>query len=365
MPKLNPEEYLESLKNTKKEANKHKSGILMYERTASKHTKTLTNWVTDSKTKLDNTVAELKTRFTKESQGFKTAAKTETDEVQAIRKEAKDHYNRFSRTYSAAMNKRSGVEAKHDKVLKLAEEAATNANEISKNHTKAANAKEAITSLLQTSRKNDKDIAAIHEEAERVGEEIKNTYAITLDTTMAGTLVDRRNALEKRTTRWEKFYLASVWTIVAAILLALTVSRPDTFTEVITERLVFVTPLILVGFVFSRQFGHERKLYEEYAFKAATALSLRGYTVLLNSEFKDMPEARQDILDFTIGAMKGIYDREPLVQNPSTVHLMIGNNLAKFEAKLEEKIHKVADETAKAVVEEAGLTKETTAITST
>ncbi len=357
MAKIDPQQYLDNIKATKTEANRLKSSITQYEKTALKHAKSLGALASDGKNKLDNIVTDFKTRLTKESQSFKDAAKIEASEIEAIRKNAKDDYNRFSRTYTAATNKRTGVEAKHAKVLKLAEEATVNANEISKNLTKTTNSKTAIADILKVSRNNDKEIASIHAEAKRVKEEIENTYAITLDTTMAGTLVDRRNALKSRTELWEKLYLASIGAIVIAVLVALIWSKPETFIEVVTERLVFVTPLVIVAFVLSRQYGHERKLYEEYAFKAAAAQSLRGYTVLLNSEFKDMPDARQDILKFTIGAMEGIYDREPLVPNPSTMHLMLGNNLAKFEAKLEEKIHKAADEAAQAVIDEAGLAK--------
>lgn len=351
MPKADRQQLLDELKQTHKAARALKAGVVQYEKTAAKKSGAIDKLLVDGKKKIDDVVTELKGRFTKESSTLKTSVKTEKDTVESIRKDAKDHYNRFNQTYTAAMNKRSGVEAKHSKIVKLADEAATNANEISKHQTKAANAKAVIDELLKTSRKNDKDISTIHGEAERVSEEIKNTYAITLDTTMAGTLVDRRNALKKRTDLWEKVYLGSIGAIVVAIILALVVSKPDSFAQVITERLVFVTPLVLVAFVLGKQYNHERKLYEEYAFKAAAALSLRGYTILLNSEFKDIESARLEILRFTIGAMEGIYDREPLVQSPSTLHLMLGNNLAKFEAKLEDTVHKTANEAAKEAVD--------------
>ena len=131
------------------------------------------------------------------------------------------------------------------------------------------------------------------------------------------------------------------------IILAITVSRPDSFVQVITERLVFVTPLVIVAFVASRQFSHERKLLEEYAFKAAAAQSLRGYTLLLNEEFKDMPEARKDILEFTIGAMNGIYDRKPLEARIGAYHFIFGSKFAKLEAKIEEKLGQIKDEIQK------------------
>lgn len=349
MARLDPDQYLEQLKNTKQKANTLKSSILQYEKTAAKHTRSIQTLASSSKAKLDTTISESNERLTKEAAAFKKAAAEERDAVTAIRKDAKSQYNRFSTTYTAAMNKRSGVEAKHKKVSQLADEATVNANNISKLRTRATKEKDDITGFLQTSRKSDKAIKDIHTEAEKVNTEIKNTYAITLDTTMAGTLVERRNALKDRTTVWERLYLASMGLIALAILIIL-IFRGDTgFLEVVTERLVFVTPLVIVAFVLGRQFTHERKLYEEYAFKAAAAQSLRGYTLLLNSEFNDIEAARLDILRFVVGAMEGIYDREPLTQNPSTFSLMFSSQAAKLEAKLEEKIAKATKEALKEV----------------
>ena len=349
--KLNPEEYIEQLKTTKNKANSLKSSILQYEKTAAKHAKVIETTAQSGKIKADKTLGDLEQRLADEAAFFKKNASVERDTIISIRKDAKSQYNRFSTTYTAAMNKRNGVEAKHTKLLKLATEATTNANEISKLHTKASNEKASISSFLQVSRKDNKEISSIHTEAEKIKQEIENTYGITLDTTMAGTLVERRDTLKKRTGTWEKLYLGSIGLIGLAIFVILLSRGELTFIDVVTERLVFITPLVVIAFVLNRQYTHERKLYEEYAFKAAAAQSLRGYTLLLNSEFKDMPEARMDILQFVIRAMNGIYDREPLTPSPSNFYLMFGNRAARFEARLEEKIANAT----KSAIEEANM----------
>lgn len=349
--KKTPDEILENLKKVYNEASITKRSIATYEKTAKSKTGSIEKLLTSTKDKITSTVDEFRTKLTNDSAGFKKLAGEEFDSVEKIRKDTKLQYNRFTKTYTAAMGKRDGVAAKHDKILALAQNASIKTREIEKNETKSKNDTAKVSDLLNKSRQSDREITKIHERSKDVSQEIENTYAITLDTTMAGTLVERRNDLKHRTKIWEVLYLISIGIIAAAIFVALTVTKPSTFTEVITERLVFVTPLIVVAFVLSRQFGHERKLYEEYAFKAASAQSLRGYTVLLNHEFENMPEARRDILDFTIGAMKNIYDREPLVQNPATLHLIIGNKLAKFEAKIDEKIAHKAEEVVKSELE--------------
>jgi len=46
--------------------------------------------------------------------------------------------------------------------------------------------------------------------------------------------------------------------------------------------------------------------------------------------------------------MSGIFNRESIVQTPTLMHFIFGGNLAKFEAKIEDKL----DDIAKTVKEE-------------
>jgi hypothetical protein len=238
------------------------------------------------------------------------------------------------------MNKKNGIEVKRNKVAKLTDEVIENASKVSKHETKTRSTTDQVSTILSGVKKNEKTISEIHDQAIIINEAIQETYALTTDTTMSGSLIERRDALKTRTDTWQKWYLISIAAIVVALVLALISLLINTnvgLVQLISERLILVTPLIVISFVLARQFSHERKLYEEYAFKAAAAQTLRGYTILLNEQFKDMPSARQDILDFTIRAMDGIYNREPLVQNPTFIHLILGNHLAKIEAKLDDR----------------------------
>lgn len=354
MAKPDPNQLLDDIKTARTEAKRSKGAVVQYEKTAQAKANAIDKLATTSRNKVDTLVGELKARFTKEGQDLRSAAKIETNAIEAIRKDAKSQYNRFSKTYNAATNKRSGVEAKHQRILKLADEATTNANEISKNSTKAANTTGKITDLLTSARGKDREITRIHNQAEAVNQEIQNTYAITLDTTMAGTFKERRDSLKKRTVFWEWAYLISIACIATAIILVLLIGKPTTFSSVLSDRLVFITPLVLISFVFARQFNHERKLYEEYAFKTAAAQSLRGYTVLLNEQFTD-ERAKRKILDFTIAAMSNIFDREPLIPHLNNFHFSFGSRWAKAEAKIEETIHQAAKEAAQQTVSEVEL----------
>lgn len=358
MAKPDPAQLLEDIKTARTEAKRSKNAVVAYEQTSKTKTAAINKLLTNAKSQVDTVITELKGRFTHEGQSLKTAAKTETAEIEKIRKEAKDHYNRFNQTYNAATNKKNGVEAKHQRVLKFAGEAAANTHEIGKNATKAANDAEKIKTLLTNSRTKHKEIGDIYAHAEVVKQEIDDTYAITLDTTMAGTFKERRDSLKTRTELWEKVYLGSIASIILTVIVILLISRDHTFKQILTERLVFVTPLVVASFVFSRQFGHERKLYEEYAFKTAAAQALRGYTVLLNEQFKDDPRAKLRILNFTISTMSGIFDRDVLANNPTAFHFVFGHGLGKVEAKIEEVAQRAAKDIAQEIVDEAELVRD-------
>jgi hypothetical protein len=334
------EETLSKVKSIREDVARIRTGIAQAEKNANKKSKTLDALALMGREKLDDAVKQISDKVATESTKFKRVLKAETTEVTQFKSSAQREYNKFSKIYSNAMSRKDGIEIKHAKISKLAIEASGHVNQISKDHTKADNDTRRIKELLTTSARNDKEISDIYGQAQAVSEEINNTYAITLDTSLAGTLVERRNALGKRTRLWEAAYLLSVAVIVAAVGMALVISKPSSFVEVITERLVFVTPLVVVSFVLSRQFTHERKLYEEYAFKAAAAQSLRGYAVLLNDQFKDVEGGRRDVLNFTIDAMRDIYNREPLQQHPTFFHFIFGNSVAKIEAKIDERIEK-------------------------
>jgi len=292
------------------------------------------------KQKVDDEIKSVHDKAVSEAATMKRSLRNDTDEVSRLRKEAQQQYGRFTKVYNAAISKRDGVAVKHQKVAHLAEEATTHASQISKDLTRSDNNAARIKELLASSKSKDASISAIHAQAQIVSDEINNTYAITLDTSLAGTLVERRNALKRRAQTWEIAYLISIAAIVVTVIIALTINPPSNFLDAITERLVFVTPLVVISFVISRQFGHERKLYEEYAFKAAAAQSLRGYAVLLNDQFKDVDRGRRDVLDFTLEAMRNIYDREPLQQSPSFFHFKFANGPTSIEAKIDERIEK-------------------------
>lgn len=351
MPKPDPEKLLEEIRQSKIAANRSKNAVVVIEKTSKRRIHSIDKLLSAGKIRLTEGISEFNKRLSNEVTRTRKVMTDDSANIKEIRKTAKQDYDNFKKTYKAATGSRNGIATKHKNILKLSDEAANQVNEINKNSTRSTNSTKKINELLDSSRKKDKEIASIYDEAEAVNTEIQNTYAITLDTTMAGTFKERRDSLRERSELWEKLYLGSVGVIVLSVILVIILGRNDNFVDLVTERLVLVTPFVLLSFILSKQFSHERKLYEEYAFKTAAAQSLRGYTLLLNKEFENLENARNKILDFTIKAMEGIYDRDVLLQNPSVFHLIFGNDLAKFEARIEDTVYK-------AVKKEAEETKE-------
>ena len=327
---------LESAKASKAEISRNKSATAKLLISSKKLNKNIETLYDKSKTKTESAIEELRKTFTTQSAKLRVEMNQDRSEAEQIRKDAKKEYSRFKRTYSAATNAKEGMAARHNKIVELHTDAKQLLGQISKNATSTRNAEAQIQELHKSAKRNESEIVAVNDRANTLGKEIEDTYSIVVDTTLAGTLVQRRDDLKPTVRLWEKIYIISLFAISLAIILALTIDRPTTLTGMLTERLVFITPLVVVAFVASRQFLHERKLLEEYAFKAATAQSLKGYTLLLNEQFKDMPESRKEILHFTIGAMKNIYDRQPLEGKNGKYHFIAGNKLARIEAKIEE-----------------------------
>lgn len=292
------------------------------------------------------------TKFFDDAQKNVNTSKKDTEQV---RKDTKSEYNRFKSTYNAAMNGESGIKIKAQKLTDLHASAKTLQSEISKNATEAKNSTQVIQELQKKATKNEKDVNDIHERANIVKQEIEDTYNIVLDIGLAGTFIERSNKLEIRVRVWQRVYIGAMTLIGIAAILALTISKPDSLVQAITERFVFVTPLIIIAFVSARQFGHERKLLEEYSFKAVTAQSLRGYTILLNEQFKNVSSAPDAILNFTVESMKNIYDRSPIEAKQGMYHFILGNKLARFEAKIDERLDKFEDkiEESKQTIEKA------------
>lgn len=350
-----PQELLQAIKDTKNEASIAKRSIISLEKSANTKYSSIEKTANSAKLKANTAVDDLSKSIKTKQDDYNTLVAGHSKIVKKASEDTKRDYAKFNNAYNTAMTGATGIKKRHDQVVDLHNKATKTEREIEREHAKVQKASGKVDELLKVSRDDRKNIARINANAEKVNKAINDTYQLTLDSTMSGSMIERRDQLKKTAGRWAIAFFASISAIVLGILI-ITISiiasgEDSNYLRLIIERLLFITPLVVVAFVVARYYNHERKLYEEYAFKAASAQTIRGYTVLLNEEFggEGNGEERAKILDFTLSVMSGIFNRESIVQTPTLMHFIFGGNLAKFEARIEDKL----DDIAKTVKEEA------------
>lgn len=349
-----PQELVQKIKDAKNEASVAKRSIVAIEKSAQQKYSSIEKVAKSVKSKATDTMSELAKDIKLKQNDYNTLVTDSTKEIKQASASTKRDHTKFNATYATAMTGKTGIKARHDQIVDLHSNATKTERAIDKEQAKIQKASDKVADLLKSSKDDRRNIGQINTNAEKVNKAINETYQLTLDTTMSGSLIERRNQLEKTAKRWAIAFLISLGAIVAGVLIvaisiAFSPSDAD-YIRLIAERLLFITPLIVVALVVSRYYNHERKLYEEYAFKAASAQTIRGYTILLNQEFgnDEHAEERIKILDFTLAVMTGIFNRDSIVQTPTLLHFVLGGSLAKFEARVEDKL----DDIAKAVKEE-------------
>jgi hypothetical protein len=271
----------------------------------------------------------------------KADIKTAFTEVDQTRDETRKSYNKFKRTYDAAMNGERGINARRDDVIVRHEKIKTVHKDIDdlagKTRERAADVKNAHATAL-----TDRDeITKVKDRANDIKEEIENTYHITVDAAMGGALNERKIEIQKGLKFWRLALIVSVLILVAAIgvLIAISVQEGgDTnLLEAVTNRLVYLTPLLFVILITYKQYNHERRVIEEYAFKASMAQSLRNYSVLLSDNYKHVSGAEEKILDFLLKSMTNIYDRSSLDNKSGLFYqLIVGSKHLGAQATVQE-----------------------------
>ena len=297
----------------------------------SKTQKALARIQNDATTKVQNAASEAIGKASAAKSSIETALK----EVEATRKKAKSEYSLFGTTYRAAMNGTKGITArmndaasKHSKILDLHKKIVTLQTESSQNTEKIAASQKAVEN-------NEGEIEKIKKRAEVVKTEIENTYAITLDTALAGSIANRKKDLEGIVNFWSWALVVSFLVLVCVIVTLVIFFPVNTLTELLQERLAYITPVVAVIIIAYRQYVNERRLMEEYAFKAAHAQALRGYTVLLSEQNYDDDVSKSKILEFLLESMGDIFDRSSLDHRRGLLYeLTVGGRIASIQAKL-------------------------------
>ncbi len=283
----------------------------------------------------ETAAAALKVEIGNVAKSTKGSIKTSFDDVDKIRKDTRESYGNFKRTYIAAMDGSKGIAARHRNVKIRHENVVTLHTDIKDLTEQSKERAVEIKIAKDASVADAKVVSDIKTRAEDVKQEIENTFHLTVDTALGGSLGARKAEIRGMMIVWASILGLSVTALVIVIGVLLYEGRAN-LTEALATRLVYVTPLLLIIFLVYRQFSHERHLLEEYAFKSAMAQTLRSYTLLLSENYKGA-EAEKKTLDFLLGAMKNIYDRSALDHNTGFFYQMIiGNKRAGAEFRVQD-----------------------------
>ncbi len=233
----------------------------------------------------DKTLASTEKEVRATAEKVKGNIKELFDEVDGIRNETKTSYGRFKRTYDAALSGERGIVARKADILLIHDKAKVAHKEIDEIKNEALERSSAIKLAHTESLDDQKVVADIKERASEIKTEIENTYHITIDSAMGGSLNTRKGEIKTTMYFWMSALIFGVGALVTAV--AYLIVHPPTggFVDALGNRLVYLTPLLLVIFMIYRQYSHERRLLEEYAFKAAMAQTLRNYAVLLSDNY--------------------------------------------------------------------------------
>lgn len=156
------------------------------------------------------------------------------------------------------------------------------------------------------------------EELKGETEELENTANIQLGRISSQVLANSFNGevgkLEVSVSSWFK---RLTWSIVgllfvSAVIVGIQFTREETLLSLnFLIKASLTTPLIYFLYFANHQYNREKRLLEEYRFKAAIALSFEAYRKLIREEITDLSiseEKKQErIIDFIVSSVRSIY----------------------------------------------------------
>ncbi len=263
--------------------------------------------------------------------------------ISKLKSDATISYAEFSTSVSEAMNPKNGIKPLVKTIQDSRDKAEELTSEISGIRDDSVKMRGDIESSRDDSQSMHETMTTVLSQSQDIREKIEKTYKIATDTGLAGSLSQRKGEITKQVYAWAFLAVVSfIATIIIISLLLPDLTKQNQSTTIITSKLFYISPTAIFTLFAITQYRNERRLLEEYAFKAAMANSLESYTELLGREF---PKYRKEVLDFVLPVMTDIYDRNPLVAPKMTFSWSIGSKLAKLESTIKEEANHITEKT--------------------
>lgn len=291
---------------------------------------------------------ELKKLFeTKQDEvnAFFTIKKEEMAEINRLLAEATTSNTRITELVSAATNKDTEISGVlknvTDKLATITENITAYQASFTTIETEAATLKQQLETTTSTALQNlDKSKQGV-EFIDSKREEIVRLTGMAADGSLGSKFDQRQNTLAGGLSFWKwgvpiVTIISILWVIVVFTWLS---AHTDNIWINLLVNLLKTTPaFILMGFVFS-QYGKERNLQEEYAFKSAVAMTLTAYSSMLEKRDDDSNKTRQEML---LKSIQQVY-MQPRIHSEKTdkIHMMNGQHLKEAIQTLSEAVKNI------------------------
>lgn len=275
-----------------------------------------------------------------EADVIKDEIKKKQDTVNSQASEVKNTYTEFKDLTKNINSKNSGVAAKLKKIEESRDNSALAEEEAGKHRDQALLIEKKISEIKDSANQKGEKIDKILNDSNDIKDEIQKTYKIATDLGLAGALFNRKNQLNMMVAIWMAIFLLACAGTVFIIWHMLPHLEGVKTINVYLSKALFVTPTFLIAVFAFNQFKHERKLLEGYSFRAAMAQSLESYTTLLSKEFSD-EKYKQQLLDFTLGSMRDIYDKNSIEVNKTFTRFFFKSHVAEVEATIKEEANNI------------------------
>jgi hypothetical protein len=191
-----------------------------------------------------------------------------------------------------------------------------------------------ITELQTTAANKEKQVDGILADSEKVQHQIQETYKLATNLGLAGALFARKRELSRLVAWWlVAFIVFGLATII--VILSLLPHLTGQPVETFLSRGLFVTPAVALTVFSYNQYRSERRLLEQYSFRAALAQQLESYTDLLSRQFAD-EQFKDRILTFVLKSMDNIYDGSSIEIPRSFMQFSLRSKAASLETTIKE-----------------------------
>ncbi len=250
----------------------------------------------------EDIVSEI-SEFEQRLEEMSSNAQTELSNIQDLRSDVESEVDQF----------KSFLDRQNDELSNRRDEVDRLTNEIESDHERANQMTNNIENLEEQLSNNITKVDRLREElnnlvnrASSLQDDVDDLLSGAVSGTLGKRFEERKMELENSSRYWSHMTLVAVILLIGSAYLIFQdiVGRSEVgFTTI--SKLALLLPVSVAVWFTASNYGRERKLLEEYAFKTSVSLSLDGFREVLE---KQVPEEEDStISDFLISSMATIY----------------------------------------------------------